>query len=157
MLSVKQGGINYHFLVFGMTRPGIEPRSPRPLANTLLIQITCRNISLKTRKKRSVIEKYEINFKRKKMQKYPKVWVTYSILRKAIKLTDFHLFFCLLEDCWTFVCILALNMLLLAIVVEGDQKAPFLTASTPRCWGGRYSFPWIDPLYPWYLPYNAEC
>ena len=31
MLSVKQGGIKYHFL----TRPGIEPRSPGPLANTL--------------------------------------------------------------------------------------------------------------------------
>ena len=35
MLSVKQGGIKYHFLSFGMTRPGIEPRSPGPLANTL--------------------------------------------------------------------------------------------------------------------------
>ena len=28
MLNVKQGGIKYHFWVFGMTRPGIEPRSP---------------------------------------------------------------------------------------------------------------------------------
>ena len=28
MLSVKQGGIKYHFWVFGMTRRGIEPRSP---------------------------------------------------------------------------------------------------------------------------------
>ena len=36
MLSVKQGGIKYHFRVFGMTRPGIDPRSPRPLANTLI-------------------------------------------------------------------------------------------------------------------------
>ena len=35
MLGVKQGGIKYHFWVFGMTRPGIEPRSPGPLANTL--------------------------------------------------------------------------------------------------------------------------
>ena len=36
MLSVKQGGIKFHFFkVFGMTRPGIEPRSPGPLANTL--------------------------------------------------------------------------------------------------------------------------
>ena len=25
MLSVKQEGIKYHFWVFGMTRPGIEP------------------------------------------------------------------------------------------------------------------------------------
>ena len=36
MLSVKLGGIKYHFfLVFGVARPGIEPRSPDPLANTL--------------------------------------------------------------------------------------------------------------------------
>ena len=35
MLSVKQGGIKYHFKVFGMTRPEIELRSPGPLANTL--------------------------------------------------------------------------------------------------------------------------
>ena len=33
MLSIKQGGIKYHFNVFGMTRPGIEPRSPGPLMN----------------------------------------------------------------------------------------------------------------------------
>ena len=37
MLSVKQGGIKYHFLVFGMTRPGIEPLFPGPLANTIFI------------------------------------------------------------------------------------------------------------------------
>ena len=34
MLSVKQAGIKYHFWVFGMTRPGIEPKSLGPLANT---------------------------------------------------------------------------------------------------------------------------
>ena len=28
MLSVNQGGIKYHFWVFGMTRPGIEPGLP---------------------------------------------------------------------------------------------------------------------------------
>ena len=39
VMSAKQGGIKYHFfLVFGITRPGIEPRSPGPLANTLLIR-----------------------------------------------------------------------------------------------------------------------
>ena len=27
MLSVKQRGIKYHFLVFSMTRPGIDPVS----------------------------------------------------------------------------------------------------------------------------------
>ena len=31
MLSAKQSGIKYHFWVFDMTRPGIQPQSPRPL------------------------------------------------------------------------------------------------------------------------------
>ena len=35
MLSVQQGNIKYHFWVFGMTWPCIEPRFPGPLANTL--------------------------------------------------------------------------------------------------------------------------
>ena len=34
LLSVKQGDIKYIFKLFRMTRPGIEPRSPGPLANT---------------------------------------------------------------------------------------------------------------------------
>ena len=34
----------------------------------------------------------------------------------------------------------------LATVIEGDQKAPFSITTTPRCWGGHYSFPWIAPL-----------
>ena len=37
---------------------------------------------------------------------------------------------------------------MLAIVVESDQKGPFSIATTPRCSGGHYSFPWIAPLYP---------
>ena len=45
----------------------------------------------------------------------------------------------------------------MATVVEGDQKAPFLIATTPRCRGGRYSFPWIASLYPWSFTYIAEC
>ena len=44
----------------------------------------------------------------------------------------------------------------LATVVEGDQKAPFPIATTPSCRGGCYSFPWIAPLYPWYVPNIAE-
>ena len=36
----------------------------------------------------------------------------------------------------------------LATIVEGDPKAPFSIATTPKCRGGRYSFPWIAPLYP---------
>ena len=31
-MSVKQGGIKYHFKVFGMIHLGIEPRSPGSLA-----------------------------------------------------------------------------------------------------------------------------
>ena len=45
MLRVKQGGIKYHFLSFGMTRPGIEPRSPGRLAKTLLIKPMARFIT----------------------------------------------------------------------------------------------------------------
>ena len=36
----------------------------------------------------------------------------------------------------------------LVTVVEGNQKAPFSIATTPRCRGGRYSFLWIAPFYP---------
>ena len=31
-------------------------------------------------------------------------------------------------------------------VVECDPKASFSIATTPRCRGGFYSFPWIAPL-----------
>ena len=31
--------------------------------------------------------------------------------------------------------------------VEGDLKESFSIATTPRCRGGHYSFPWIAPLY----------
>ena len=41
--------------------------------------------------------------------------------------------------------------------VEGEQKALFSIATTPRCRGERYSFPWIALLYPVYVPNNAEC
>ena len=36
----------------------------------------------------------------------------------------------------------------LVTVVVGDPKAPFSIATTMRCRGGCYSFPWIPPLYP---------
>ena len=39
MVSVKQGGIKYHFWVFGMTGSGIEPQSPETLVNTLFIKL----------------------------------------------------------------------------------------------------------------------
>ena len=40
---------------------------------------------------------------------------------------------------------------------RGWPKSPFSIATTPRCREGRYSIPWIAPLYPWSLPYNSEC
>ena len=42
-------------------------------------------------------------------------------------------------------------------IVEGDPKSPFSIATKRRCRGGCYSFFWIVPLYPWSVPYNAEC
>ena len=50
-----------------------------------------------------------------------------------------------------------LSKVKLATVIEGNQKAPFSIATTQRCKGGHYSFPRIAPLYPWYVPYIAEC
>ena len=35
----------------------------------------------------------------------------------------------------------------LATLVKGDSMATFSIATTPRCRGGRYSIPWIAPLY----------
>ena len=43
------------------------------------------------------------------------------------------------------------------VVVEGDPKVPFSIATTPRCKGRCYFFPWIAELYPRYVHYNAEC
>ena len=45
----------------------------------------------------------------------------------------------------------------LASVVEGNQKALFSIATTPRCRRGCYSFPCIASLYSWYISYIAEC
>ena len=32
----------------------------------------------------------------------------------------------------------------LTTFVEDDTKAPFSIATTPRCWRGRYSIPWVS-------------
>ena len=55
-----------------------------------------------------------------------------------------------------YIYIYYINVSKVATLVEGDPKAPFSIATTPMCRGGRYSFPWIAPLYPWYVPYIAE-
>ena len=44
----------------------------------------------------------------------------------------------------------------LATLVKDGLKAPFSIATTPRWRGRHHSIPWIAPLYPWSLPYNAE-
>ena len=41
--------------------------------------------------------------------------------------------------------------------LQGDSKVPFSIATTLRGRERRSSFPWIAPLYPWYIPYDAEC
>ena len=53
--------------------------------------------------------------------------------------------------------IIYISKVKLLTLVKGDPKAPFSIATTPKCSGGCYSIPWIAPLYPWSLPYNAEC
>ena len=45
----------------------------------------------------------------------------------------------------------------MATLVEGDTKALFSIATTPRCRGRRYSISRIAPLYPWSSLYSAEC
>ena len=52
---------------------------------------------------------------------------------------------------WLHLHLLPLNILSvikLVTFVEGDPKAPFSIAITPRCRGGRYLIPCIAPLYP---------
>ena len=39
------------------------------------------------------------------------------------------------------VCVFAWKSLCVLYIVEGNPKAPFSIATTPRCTGGRYSFP----------------
>ena len=61
MLIVNQEGIKYHFWVFGMTRPGIEPRSLGPLMNTLPIiakvfSNLCRGVIMGAKKQRQIIQ-----------------------------------------------------------------------------------------------------
>ena len=44
----------------------------------------------------------------------------------------------------------------LMTVVGGDPKAAFSFATTLKCRRGCHSFPWIAPLCPCFIPYNAE-
>ena len=40
----------------------------------------------------------------------------------------------------------------LPALIEGDPKALFSIATTPKCREGCYSFPWIAPLHLWSVP-----
>ena len=80
-------------------------------------------------------------------------WSEITIVTFTLKL-DFAKKF-LQNICQSFSTIV--SKVKLATVIEGDQKAPFSIATTPKCRGGCYCFPRIAPLYPWYIPYSAEC
>ena len=44
--------------------------------------------------------------------------------------------------------IIKVNKIKLATLVKGDPKPPLSIAIILRCRGGRYSLPWIAPIYP---------
>ena len=46
------------------------------------------------------------------------------------------------------MCVCVCSNVNLANIVEGNLKAPFSMATTPRCRGWYYPFPWIAPLNP---------
>ena len=45
----------------------------------------------------------------------------------------------------------------LVTIVEGDPKAPFLIATTPRCRGRALLYSRDCSTLPMILPYNTEC
>ena len=75
----------------------------------------------------------------------------------ATKWENFYSLLCQSFNSSYYVLYITVSKVKLVTEVKGDPKAPFLIATTPRCRGGRYSFPWIVPLYPWYVPYDDEC
>ena len=40
--------------------------------------------------------------------------------------------------------------------VDGEPKAPFSIATTPRFMEGHYSIPWIAPLYPYFIMLSVK-
>ena len=44
-----------------------------------------------------------------------------------------------------------ISIVKLTTLSEGDPKAPFSIATTPRCWRGRYTIPWIAQLSPYFI------
>ena len=78
----------------------------------------------------------------------PKIW---TLVVKSISYNDIH------HTSTSKITSIYKKRVKLVAVVEGNPKAPFSIATTPRCWGECHSFPRIAPIYPWYVPYNAEC
>ena len=74
MLSVKPGGIKYHFWVFGMTQPGIETRSSGPLVDTLntvfrlFLKIKCNNKNDDCDKSQGIFVLVILNLKFRKLK-----------------------------------------------------------------------------------------
>ena len=81
--------------------------------------------------------------------------MTCSIMTKQITLKKKKIFLMTNSDVhqsnfiWDcFLSIEFISKVKLATIVEGDPKAPFSIYTTPRCRGGRFSIPWIAPIYP---------
>ena len=60
---------------------------------------------------------------------------------------------CVCVSCLVLWCVNTKSKLVTS--VKGDPKAPFSIATTLWCTGGRYSIPWIAPLYPRSLRYKC--
>ena len=164
-----------------MTWPGIEPRSPRSLANTLPTKLLhVANLMV------TVVEKghgdqslnpkqdclpFSANTLRKEIQ-------LFSLQLSLNSKVDWRLNLGMATSLWEgklnsnlLNCLSLSSVILcsgrriersdtmykLVTIVNGNPKATFSIAMTPRCRAGLYSFLWIAPLPPWYEPYNAEC
>ena len=144
MLSKVASSTN--FWVFGMTRPGIEPGSPGPLANTLLCNVYLGSI-------------LTISFY------IPGLRIHHSDLKTTLSNRVFKL---IKIPCWL-TCINCAGLYLNLSIKEEIHWQYYLVSklklATRRLpfqlllhWsvGESYSFLWIAPLYPWYVPYIAE-
>ena len=77
-----------------------------------------------------------------------------SLVRIILKIREMKLRYVVYSSFRYYISIY-ISKVKLAIVVEGDPKAPLSIATTPWCKEGRYSFSWVAPLYLWFVPYNA--
>ena len=78
-------------------------------------------------------------------------WTWKSMLPFFSKVWFFFISTCIKQKFQFLLFCVYMYKVKLTTIVEGNSKAPFSLATTPRCRGGHYSFPWIAPLYPWSL------